>query len=271
MTYDIFAEREKAGWTDPVIIEGYVDGFGPVVDAACDAHLEFLPDGGKVLDLCCGQGTLTAKLAKRNLEVVGLDFSPGMLKRARAAAPGVLFAEGDAQALPYDDKDFDAVVCNFGMMHIPDQPKALAEVARVLKPEGIFSMTSWVGPEASDAFRLIFANARANLPNGVAPPPQPDLFIYGRPDDAADFLGESGLDVQAQRMLPLAWDLEDPKDLFSIFLNGTVGARMTLMALDESGRRRAAQGVEDAIESEYRAGRGYRVPVPVAHIVARPM
>lgn len=271
LNYDIFAEREKAGWSDPEIVDGYVSGFGPVVDAACDAHLDIMPDGGKVLDLCCGQGTLTARLAQRDLEVVGLDFSPSMLELARTAAPGIQFDEGDAQALPYDDGSFEAVVCNFGMMHIPDQPKALAEIARVLKPEGVFSMTSWIGPEASDAFRLVFSNARANLPEGLSPPPQPDLFVYGRPDDAARFLSESGLRVRFQEILPLAWELESPKDLFTIFLNGTVGARMTLMTLDDAGRKTAALGVENAVASTYSTDHGYRVPAPVAHIVAHPI
>lgn len=271
MEFEVFAKREKAGWADPEIVEGYISGFGPVVDAACDAHLRVMPVGGKVLDLCCGQGTLTAQLADRELDVYGLDFSADMLARARMTAPKADLTEGDAQNLPYQNGFFDAVVCNFGMMHIPDQPKALTEIARVLKPEGVFSMTSWIGPEASDAFRLVFSNARANLPEGMAPPPQPDLFLYGRPEDAAEFLKDSGLEVQSQEVLPLAWVLESPKELFTIFLNGTVGARMTLMALDDAGRQRAANGVEDAVESDYRAESGYRVPAPVAHIVARPI
>ena len=270
MEFTVFAERERTGWADPDIVDGYIQGFGPVVDAACDAHLAALPSGGRVLDLCCGQGTLTARLAAQGLEVTGLDFSADMLERARRAAPDVNFVEGDAQDLPHDAGTFDAVVCNFGMMHIPDQPKALTEAARVLKPGGVFSMTSWVGPERSDAFRLIFANARANLPEGVSPPPQPDLFVYGRPDDAADMLRKSGLVAEEQKILPLACELDRAEELYEIFLNGTVGARMTLMTLDETGRARVAAAVREAVENDYRTEQGYRVPAPVAHIVARP-
>lgn len=269
MDYSTFAERERAGWADSDITDGYVRGFGPVVDRACDAHLGLMPETGRVLDLCCGQGTLTAKLAQAGREISGLDFSADMLERARKAAPDADLRHGDAQDLPYPDDLFDAVVCNFGMMHIPDQPKALAEVSRVLKPGGVFSMTSWVGPEASDAFRLIFANARANLPEGISPPPQPDLFIYGRPDDAARFLEQSGLVAEQHDILPLAWDLDDPDELFMIFLTGTVGARMTLMALGDEGRARAAAGVAEEIERDYRNGERFRIPAPVAHIVAR--
>jgi SAM-dependent methyltransferase len=271
MEFEVFAERERAGWSDPEIIDGYIGGFGPVVDAACDAHLSAVPGHGKILDVCCGQGTLTARLLARGLDVAGLDFSEAMLELARRAAPGAAFLWGDAQELPFEDGIFDAVVCNFGMMHIPDQPRALAEIARVLKPGGVFSMTSWVGPEASDAFRLIFANARANMPAGIAPPPQPDLFVYGRPTEAEALLRNSGLAVERHVNLPLAWELEAPGELFQIFLKGTVGARITLMTLDEDSRSRVAAAVGKAVETDYRAGEGYRVPAPVAHIVARPI
>lgn len=270
MEFDLFAERERDGWADPEIAEGYVQGFGPVVDAAVEAHLTCLPAHGKILDLCCGQGTLTARISKDGREVHGLDFSPEMIARARVAAPKALIDEGDAQDLPYDDNSFDAVVNNFGMMHIPDQPKALREVARVLKPGGIFSMTSWVGPEASDAFRLIFTAARANMPEGVTPPPQPDLFIYGRKDDVSDMFTKNGLQMDQHRLLPLAWQIDTPDALFHIFLSGTVGARMTLMTLDPAGRDAAATSVSQTIRRDYRDKDGYRVPAPVAHIVARP-
>lgn len=271
MEFKVFAEREQAGWSDQEIIEGYIDGFGPVVDAACDAHLSAIPGEGDVLDLCCGQGTLTARLVTAGMDVIGLDFSNAMLERATRAAPGASFVHGDAQELPFEDNRFDSVVCNFGMMHIPDQPKALSEIARVLKPDGVFSMTSWVGPEASDAFRLIFANARANMPAGMTPPPQPDLFVYGRPADTEDLMQGSGLAVERHNVLPLAWELESPDALFEIFLKGTVGARITLMTLDEAGRSRVATAVGDAVKRDYRSGEGYRVPAPVAHIVARPI
>ena len=270
MEFDTFAKRERDGWADPDIAEGYVQGFGPVVDAACDAHLTCLPAQGKILDLCCGQGTLTAQLSDTGREVHGLDFSPEMVARARAAAPEARITLGDAQDLPFDDASFDAVVNNFGMMHIPDQPKALREIARVLKPRGVFSMTSWVGPEASDAFRLIFTAARANMPDGVTPPPQPDLFIYGRKDDVLPMFAASGLHAKRHAMMPLAWHIGTPDALFRIFLEGTVGARMTLMALDPAGRDAAADSVAQTIRCDYRDNDGYRVPAPVAHIVAQP-
>lgn len=270
MDYSVFAARERAGWANPEVTEGYVRWFGPVVDKAAEAHLDALPACARVLDLCCGQGTLTARLVEAGHSVSGLDFSPEMLSRARQVAPDADLTEGDAQSIPYDEGSFDAVVCNFGIMHIPDQPKALAEVARVLKPGGVFSMTSWVGPEASDAFRVVLGTVQANLPDGATAPPQPDLFLYGRPKEATAALHASGLAVERQQVLPLAWEMSKPEDMLTIFLEGTVAARMLLGALDETGRKRVADTIATTVAQHYVSGQGYRMPVPVAHIVARP-
>ena len=270
MDYQVFAEREKEGWANPEITEAYVQGFGPVVDEAGRSHLPVLGPASKVLDLCCGQGTLTSALVDQGHDVAGLDFSSEMLDRAGTNAPGANLVLGDAQDLPFESDSFDAVVCNFGMMHIPDQPKALSEVARVLRPGGIFSMASWMGPEAGGVFKLVFGAARANMPEGITPPPQPDFFVYGRPDDSAELFRSNGLSIEDHQTLPLHWKLASPYELFEIFLNGTVGARVTLMAMGEEARGRVATSVRESVARDYSDGTGYSVPVPVAHIIARP-
>lgn len=270
MNYQVFAEREKEGWANPKIADAYVQGFGPVVDEAGRSHLAVIGPASKVLDLCCGQGTLTSALVDQGHDVTGLDFSSEMLDRAKSKAPGANLLLGDAQDLPFEDECFDAVVCNFGMMHIPDQPKALSEVARVLKPGGIYSMASWMGPEAGGVFQLVFGAARASMPEGITPPPQPDFFVYGRRDDSAELFGSNGLSMEDHQALPLHWNLASPSELFEIFLNGTVGARVTLMAMGEEARGRVAASIEKSVASDYSDGAGYSVPVPVVHIVARP-
>ncbi|MGI9394239.1 MAG: class I SAM-dependent methyltransferase [Boseongicola sp.] len=268
--YAVFAEREKSGWADADISENYITGFGPVVDAAGEAHPNSVVECNDVLDLCCGQGTLTARLLEAGHKVTGLDFSTTMLDHARQNANGATLVEGDAQDLPFDDGTFDAVVCNFGMMHIPDQPAALSEARRVLKPGGTFSMTSWVGPEVPGVFQLIFGTVRANLPDGMAPPPAPDFFIYGREAEARELLMSRGLKVATFDILPLGWPLASPDDLYETFFNGTVGARMTLMALDDATRHKVATIITDTVAQNHVAENGYSVPVSVAHIVAKP-
>ena len=93
---------------------------------------------GRVLDVGCGTGILTARLAGE-LEaelVAGCDFSLGMLEQARDRATGVGWCQGDALRLPVRDRSVDAVVSTEAFHWFPDHDAALAEMARVLVPNG---------------------------------------------------------------------------------------------------------------------------------------
>jgi SAM-dependent methyltransferase len=97
---------------------------------------------GAVLDLGCGTGEITARLAEMYPEAtfVGVDLEEPHLDKARArcAAFGgrVRFEVADAQALPYDDAAFDYVVCRHVLQAVADASRVLAEILRVLKPAG---------------------------------------------------------------------------------------------------------------------------------------
>jgi demethylmenaquinone methyltransferase/2-methoxy-6-polyprenyl-1,4-benzoquinol methylase len=96
----------------------------------------------RVLDLCCGTGDMTAALLALRPQpaepVTGLDFSAEMLSRARKKfhAANVLWVEGDAMHLPYADASFDLVTSAFGFRNLTNYAGGLAEIYRVLKPEG---------------------------------------------------------------------------------------------------------------------------------------
>ena len=85
----------------------------------------------RVLDVCCGPGMISAAAARRGAQIVGLDFSAAAVDIARASVPAAEFHEGDAQNLPFDDSSFDAVVCGFGIIHLPDPQRGLAEMYRL--------------------------------------------------------------------------------------------------------------------------------------------
>jgi SAM-dependent methyltransferase len=70
--------------------------------------------------------------------LVGLDFSSGMIEKARASQAGVEFVQGDAMALPFDDSSFDLVTARHMLYHVPDIRSALLEARRVLRPDGRF-------------------------------------------------------------------------------------------------------------------------------------
>lgn len=102
--------------------------------------------GQHVLDVACGTGVLTRAAAERvgaAGSVVGLDVNEGMLAVARRKAPGMMWRQGVAEALPFDDDSFDAVVCQFGLMFFADPVKALAEMGRVLRANGRLTVAVW--------------------------------------------------------------------------------------------------------------------------------
>lgn len=269
--FSVFAERERTGWSDGSIVGAYVSRFGPIADEAATVLASRVAGPGQmVLDLCCGQGTLTAMMADAGAVVTGLDFSQKMLSLARKSAPNADLREGDAAALPFGDRSFDAVVCNFGMMHLPDQPKALAEIRRVLRPGGRFTMATWAAPEASPAFGTVFGAIKAHADLSSAAP-QPDLFTFARPDTAEQMMGDAGLRMIAHEVITPAWELEKPEELFEIFLTATVGAAMLIKSQSPEIVAAIGNQIRETVEEKFAEGAGYRVPVPVAIITAEPV
>jgi len=93
--------------------------------------------GDRVLDGCCGTGDLALACLRAGAgSVVGLDFSPRMIERARRKSGAVAWVEGDLLSLPFDDEAFDAVTVGFGVRNVTDLDVALRELARVLTPGG---------------------------------------------------------------------------------------------------------------------------------------
>jgi SAM-dependent methyltransferase len=112
---------------------------GIAADAAAAA-----PDGARVLEVGCGPGHLSDRLAGHGLEVTGVDLDPAMVERARASAARrgdtgqrrPTFLVGDAASLAFPDNSFDLVVSTLSLHHWADPAAGLAEIARVLRPGG---------------------------------------------------------------------------------------------------------------------------------------
>jgi ubiquinone/menaquinone biosynthesis C-methylase UbiE len=106
-------------------------------------QLKLAPDS-RVLELGCGPGSLWRPNLARipsGWQITLTDFSPGMLAEARANLAGThpfAFEQADAQAIPFADASFDAVIANHMLYHVPDRAKAFAEIRRVLRPSGRF-------------------------------------------------------------------------------------------------------------------------------------
>jgi ubiquinone/menaquinone biosynthesis C-methylase UbiE len=105
-----------------------------------------LGPGMSVIDVACGTGVAAlAALAAVSPggSVVGVDLNPGMLAVARRKAPEVAWCEGAAEALPFGDATFDAVMSQFGLMFFSDKQAALGEMWRVLRPNGQLVVAVW--------------------------------------------------------------------------------------------------------------------------------
>lgn len=137
-----------------------------------DQLLAALPPEARVLEVGCGPGGLWRENLDRlppGWHFTLTDLSPGMIAAARAALAGheahFTFAEADVQALAYPAAAFDAVVASYMLYHVPDRPRAMAAIARVLRPGGqLFATTS--GPNNLHELKALIA---AHMPGSDVP------------------------------------------------------------------------------------------------------
>ena len=136
--------RQQAAWSsgDYATVGTTLQIVGETLCEALD-----LRAGQKVLDVAAGNGNVTLAAARRWCEVVSTDYVPALLERGRERAAAerlaIEFREADAEALPFADASFDAVVSTFGVMFTADQDKAAAELVRVCKPGGKIGLANW--------------------------------------------------------------------------------------------------------------------------------
>ena len=135
---------------------------------------------GHILETAAGTGVVTRTLVTALPESVSIeatDLNQPMLDYASSQLPStrVTWRQADAQALPFPDGEFDAVVCQFGVMFFPDKPRAFSEAYRVLKPGGRFLFNVWDRIEENE-FADIVVQAVATLF-----PDDPPMFLARTP------------------------------------------------------------------------------------------
>ncbi|MGR3615382.1 MAG: methyltransferase domain-containing protein [Paracoccaceae bacterium] len=219
-----FADLEKTGWSNPAIAQSYATGFAQASGQCIDAMvaLVWAGHGCHALDLCCGQGIVSAGLHRANAQVVGLDFSAAMLEIARATVPNVEFVEGDAMDLPFEDHSFDAVTIGFGLLHVPDPLQVLVEARRVLRPGGRLAYSIWQAPTGPSALGYVFKAIVEHGAANVALPEGPGMHDYSFPDIAFPALAQAGFSDPEQVVVRASIVIEKPDEPVDLFLNGTV-------------------------------------------------
>lgn len=175
--------------------------------------------GQRVLDVATGTGMVAFALARRGCEVVALDQSPDMLAAARRRLehhrdpkPRITFIQGQAEALPFADGEFDALTFTYLLRYVDDRAATMRELARVVKPGGRIGMVEF-GVPASTPLRAAWRMyTRVGLPVlGRAVSPAwfevgrflgPNIEeLYAQEPDVADLWRRSGIEEVEQRNL----------------------------------------------------------------------
>jgi SAM-dependent methyltransferase len=136
--------KQHAAWSsgDYAVVGATLQIMGESLCEAMD-----LRSGQKVLDVAAGNGNVTLAAARRWCDVTSTDYVESLLDRGRARAEAegwkVQFQRADAEALPFKDAGFDAVVSTVGVMFVADHGKAAGEMLRVCKSGGKIGMANW--------------------------------------------------------------------------------------------------------------------------------
>lgn len=201
--------------------------------------------GASVLEVACGTGILTRCLGERlpaGARLVATDLNQAMLDyaaRKLGAGASVEWRQADACELPFEDESFDAVVCQFGLMFVPDKPRACAEARRVLKPGGTFYFSVWDALERNDLAHAAHETISTFFP-----------------DDPPNFY-------------QVPFSLHDPSEVASLLAGaGFRNPQTTLLAL-ESVSPSAAEAARGLVEGNpVRGAIEERRPEALAEIVA---
>ena len=191
------------------IAEGYDRHVAPQeVDLANEAlRLVALKAGERFLDVAAGTGGLSLPAARLGAQVLATDWSPAMIERfqARVREEGLRDAQGrvmDCHALDLPDDSFDVTGSQFGVMLVPDQPRALREMARVTKPGGRVLLIAYGYPTELEFLQFFVAAMKAVAPEfpGLPDDPPPLEFQVADPEVLRRRLTDTGLkDVRVQR------------------------------------------------------------------------
>jgi len=186
--------RQQGAWAsgDYAIVGTTLQIVGEQLCEAMD-----LRPGSRVLDVAAGNGNMTLAAARRWCRVTSTDFVPALLERGRERAAAerldIAFQQADAEALPFADGSFDAVVSTFGVMFTPDQDKAAAELLRVCRPGGMIGMANWTpGGMIGKLFKVI--GKHLPPPAGVRP-----ASLWGTEARIAEMFGKQADDIGIER------------------------------------------------------------------------
>jgi len=228
--------KHRAIWASgdyPKVATELIGDLGPQIVSAAG-----ITKGQRVLDVAAGAGNASIPAARTGASVVASDLTPELLEvgRAHALARGVEldWVEADAEALPFGDGEFDAVISVVGAMFAPHHERTASELLRVTRPGGTLAMINWT-PEG--LIGQLFATMKPYAPPpppGVQPPP-----LWGNESHVRGLFGEGIREARFERRTIMS-----PQELttaveFREFFKTNYGPAIAVYGANESEQRTA--------------------------------
>jgi SAM-dependent methyltransferase len=220
--------------------------------------------GERVLDVAAGNGNVTLAAARRFADVTSTDYVGALLDkgRARAEAEGlaVTFEVADAEALPYADDRFDAVLSTFGVMFAPDHAQSAGELLRVTRPGGRIGLANWT-PESfiGRLFKLI--GGYVAPPAGLKSP-----ALWGSETHLRTLFADDVAALRCERRL-FKFRYRSPAHFIQVFRDYYGPTHKAFAALDANGQQALERDLTALLEQMNKGGKSSLV-VPSEYLEA---
>ena len=236
---------------------------GPVLVSACEIRA-----GQHVLDVAAGTGNVAIRAALAGATVIASDLTPEHFdagrRAARAEGVDLAWVEGDAEALPFENAQFDVVTTCLGAMFAPDHRRVADELLRVCRPGGMVGMINFTPEGAGGDFFRMLAPYAPPPPAGALPP-----LLWGREEHVQELFGDrvESLKLTRHEYVEKAGGAREYDELFRQSFGPLVAIRASLADRPE----RAAQVDQEFLEFVSRRNRlpGYesRIEIPYQYLL----
>jgi len=234
-----------------------------------------LRTGLRVLDLGSGTGypaLLAAQIVRTGGSVLGIDLAEHMLDAARRKASSlnlsnISFQTGDVTTLPVESTSFDAVISRFCLMFLPEIPKTITEIARVLKPGAWLSTAVWSAPEKNPYLTIPLAVIKQLIELPPPDPTAPGIFRLAKPGDLATMLQDAGFSSIAEEEFLAEVHLPSGEEYYKSLMDIAAPIQNLFARLSNQQQTEARNRIIDSV-NQYRRANGIALPIAVRVVSA---